>query len=72
VRVAARDDAAATLAAVKRACLERPGGVPLFLHVLVGAVEVVVRARACSVDAGPELVESLEGLLGAGTVLIDR
>ena len=71
VRVPAREDVASTLADVKRLCLGRPGGVPLFVHVLVGPVEVVVRCRACSVDGGRELVDGLTALLGPGAVVLD-
>jgi DNA polymerase-3 subunit alpha len=71
VRIGAREDVAATLAQVKRVCTGRPGGIPLFVHVLVGSVEVVVRARACSVDGSADLVGELEALLGAGAVLVD-
>jgi len=66
------ESADVTLADVKRICASRPGGVPLFVHVVVGAVEVVVRARACSVDGSPELLEELEALLGSGAVTLDR
>jgi hypothetical protein len=71
VRLPAADAAGTMLAEVKRLCAARPGGVPLFVHVLVGSVEVVVRSRACSVDGGPELVEGLTALLGAGAVVLD-
>ncbi len=71
VRVPVRDDVGTTLAEVKRLCLARPGGVPLFVHVLVGPVEVVVRSRACSVDGGRELLDALTGLLGANAVVLD-
>jgi len=72
VQVVPAEGTAVTLADVKRVCAARPGGVPLFVHVVVGAVEVVVRARACSVDASAELLEELQALLGPGAVTLDR
>ena len=44
---------------------------PLFLHLLVDAQEVVVRARGLSVDASPELVARAETILGQGTVTVE-
>ena len=72
VQIAPGENVATTLAGVKRICAARPGGVPLFVHVVVGSVEVVVRAGACSVDGGPDLVGELEALLGPGAVALDR
>ena len=72
VHVVPGEGTAVTLADVKRVCAARPGGVPLFVHVVVGAVEVVVRARACSVDASAELLAELQALLGPDAVTLDR
>jgi DNA-directed DNA polymerase III PolC len=71
VRVRGDADAAARLAALRRLCEEHPGGVPLFVHVLLAATEVVVRARGVSVDGSRDLIGRLEELLGAGTATID-
>jgi DNA polymerase III subunit alpha len=71
VRVRGGDDSAERLAALRRLCEEYPGGVPVFLHVLLPTTEVVVRARGVSVEATPDLVSRLEELLGAGAAAID-
>ena len=71
VRLPADGDSATLLSAVRRACGEHAGAVPLFLHVPAGSVEVVVRATALSVDAGTELNGKLEALLGAGSVTVE-
>jgi DNA polymerase III subunit alpha len=72
VRLQAGDNSAERLAALRRLCEEHPGGVPVFVHVLLPGTEVVVRARAVSVDATQELVARVEELLGAGTAAIDH
>jgi DNA polymerase III subunit alpha len=72
VRLRAGEDSAERLAALRRLCEEHPGGVPVFVHVLLPGTEVVVRARAVSVDATQELVARVEELLGAGTAAIDH
>lgn len=72
VRVRASAEGAERLAALRRLCEEHPGGVPLFVHVLLPTSEVVVRARAVSVDAGQELLAKLEALLGPGAAVIDH
>ncbi|MBI4628656.1 MAG: DNA polymerase III subunit alpha [Candidatus Rokubacteria bacterium] len=71
IRLAPGDDPAATLAAVKQLVAAHPGPVPVFLHLLVGAQEVVVRARGFGVDGTPELVAKGEGLLGPGAVSVE-
>jgi DNA polymerase-3 subunit alpha len=71
VRVRTGEDTTERLAAVRRLCEEHPGGVPVFVHVLLSSTEVVVRARGVSVDASKDLVGKLEALLGAGTAVID-
>jgi hypothetical protein len=45
--------------------------VPVFVHVVLGGQEVVVRSRGYSVDATPELTSEVETLLGRGTLTID-
>jgi DNA polymerase-3 subunit alpha len=72
VRVRAGEDSAERLAALRRLCEEHPGGVPVFLHVLLPTTEVVIRARGVSVDAGRDLVARLEELLGPGATVIDH
>jgi len=45
--------------------------VPVFLHLLLDAQEVVVRARGLSVDGSQELVAAGETTLGAGAISVD-
>jgi DNA polymerase-3 subunit alpha len=71
VRVKATGDWSDRLAAVRRVCDEHPGAVPVFVHVLLSTSEVVVRARAVSVDASRDLVAKVEEVLGAGAAIID-
>jgi DNA polymerase III subunit alpha len=71
LRVPGGDDSAERIAALRRLCEEYPGGVPVFVHVLLPTTEVVVRARGVSVEATPDLVARLEELLGAGAATID-
>jgi DNA polymerase-3 subunit alpha len=71
IRVAPGEDPSAALAAVKQLCGEHPGRVPVFLHLLVGAQEVVVRTRGLSVDGSQELVTAGETLLGPGAISVD-
>jgi DNA polymerase-3 subunit alpha len=72
VRVAAGDDSIERMASLRRLFEEYPGGVPVFVHVLLPATEVVVRARGVSVDVTTDLVARLEELLGAGAAAIDH
>jgi DNA polymerase III subunit alpha len=72
VRLRAGENSAERLAALRKLCEEHPGGVPVFVHVLLPGTEVVVRARAVSVDATQDLVARVEELLGAGTAAIDH
>ena len=72
LRVPGGDDSAERIAALRRLCEEYPGGVPVFVHVLLPTTEVVVRARGVSVEATPDLVARLEELLGAGAATIDH
>jgi DNA polymerase-3 subunit alpha len=59
------------LASVKEACRAHEGDIPLFLHVLLPAQEVVLRVKELAVDPGPALVTKVEGLLGAGSILVE-
>jgi DNA polymerase-3 subunit alpha len=72
LRVLVSDDSAGRMAALRRLCAEYPGGVPVFVHVLLPATEVVVRAGNVSVDVTTDLVARLEELLGAGATAIDH
>jgi hypothetical protein len=69
--VAANADPESRLSALRRICEAHPGGVPVFVHVVLTGQEVVIRARGCSVDGAPELVSEVEALLGPATVSID-
>ncbi|MBM4441276.1 MAG: DNA polymerase III subunit alpha [Candidatus Rokubacteria bacterium] len=71
VRVPAAGASAATFDALRKACGEHAGEVPLFVHVLVPSLEVVVRAGAVSVDGSAALTEKLEALLGQGAVTVE-
>jgi DNA polymerase-3 subunit alpha len=71
IRVIGDSGAEARLAEVQRCCAEHPGEVPVFLHLLLPAQEVVVRARRVAVDGSGELVAKLETLLGAGAIILD-
>ncbi|HEY3097645.1 MAG TPA: OB-fold nucleic acid binding domain-containing protein, partial [Methylomirabilota bacterium] len=71
IRVTANGDPESRLNAVRRICEAHPGGVPVFVHVVLTGQEVVIRARGCSVDAAPELVNEVEALLGPAAVTID-
>jgi DNA polymerase-3 subunit alpha len=71
VRLRAVEDSAERLASLRRLCDEHPGAVPVFVHVLLPATEVVVRARGVSVDVTKELLAKVEELLGAGATAID-
>ena len=59
------------LASVKAACREHEGRTPLFLHVLLPEQEVVLRIKELAVDPAPDLVAKVEGLLGAGSILVE-
>jgi DNA polymerase III subunit alpha len=72
IRVSAAAEALADLlASVKAACRAHEGRTPLFLHVLLPAQEVVLRVKELAVDPGPGLVTKVEGLLGAGSILVE-
>jgi DNA polymerase-3 subunit alpha len=72
VRISADGDVATSLSALRRVCGEHVGAVPLFLHVLVPSLEVVVRAAAVSVDATAELTGKIEALLGPGACTVEH
>jgi DNA polymerase-3 subunit alpha len=59
------------LASVKAACREHEGRTPLFLHVLLPEQEVVLRIKELAVDPAADLVSKVEGLLGAGSILVE-
>jgi DNA polymerase-3 subunit alpha len=71
IRVAPGEDPHTALAAIKQLCSQHPGRVPVFLHLLVDAQEVVVRTRGLSVDGSKELVADGETLLGPGAISVD-
>src|SRR5262245_38312757 len=72
VPVGGDDASGPSLTALRSACAEPPGSVPLCVHVMLPAREIVVRARGLSVDASPELVARVETILGPGTVVVER
>jgi DNA polymerase-3 subunit alpha len=59
------------LASVKAACRQHEGRTPLFLHVLLPEQEVVLRIKELAVDPASDLVTKVEGLLGAGSILVE-
>jgi len=71
IRVAPGEEPSAVLAAVRQLCAEHPGRVPVFLHLVLGGQEVVVRTRGLSVDGSKELVADGETLLGPGAISVD-
>src|SRR6266850_1750149 len=71
IRVVANGDPESRLVALRKICEAHPGGVPVFVHVVLAGQEVVIRSRGCSVDATPELASEVEGLLGRATLTID-
>jgi DNA polymerase-3 subunit alpha len=71
IRVIADGNAEVPLAALRKICEGHPGGVPVFVHVVLAGQEVVIRSRGCSVDATAELTAEIEALLGKAAVIID-
>src|SRR5881409_2934166 len=71
IRVAPGEDPSVALAAVRQLCGGHPGRVPVFLHLVLDAQEVVVRARGLSVDGSQELVTEGETMLGRGAISVD-
>src|SRR5262249_28736194 len=72
VRVRPGADPQETVAALRAICTSHPGSVPVFIHVLLPAQEVVVRTRGFGVDAGPDLVAQLDQRFGVGAVTVDH
>jgi DNA polymerase-3 subunit alpha len=72
IRLGPGGDPAASVAAVRQACARHPGPVPVFLHLLLPAQEVVVRSRGLAVDPSPELLGDLEALLGPAAAIIEH
>ncbi|HEY7521057.1 MAG TPA: DNA polymerase III subunit alpha [Methylomirabilota bacterium] len=71
IRVRGHGDPGSQLAALRKLCEEHPGGVPVFVHVLLPGLEVVVRSRGVSVDATTELTGKVDALLGPAALSID-
>jgi DNA polymerase-3 subunit alpha len=71
IRVRTDGDPAGRLAALRQLCDAHPGGVPVFVHVLVPGLEVVVRSRGVSVDVTSDLTGKVEGLLGPAALTVD-
>ena len=71
VRVPADGDVAGVLSGLRTVCGEHAGGVPLFVHVLLPSLEVVVRVSV-SVDGSPELTTKLDALLGTGACTVEH
>jgi DNA polymerase-3 subunit alpha len=71
IRVRGNGEAASQLAALRKLCEAHPGGVPVFVHIMVPGLEVVVRSRGVSVDASGALNEKVAALLGPAALTID-
>jgi DNA polymerase III subunit alpha len=71
VRVSAASVARA-LGTLQRVCEAHPGPVPLFVHVVLDTVEVVVRVRSGSVDGSADLTAEVESALGKGAILVEH
>ncbi len=65
------NDVPGQLSAVRELCRAHPGRTPVFVHVLIGEQEVVVRVKELGVEAGTELAAKVESLLGPGSILIE-
>jgi DNA polymerase-3 subunit alpha len=72
VRVPGDADVGTVLTGLRRVCGEHVGGVPLFIHVLVPSLEVVVRAAGIAVDGSAELAAKIETLLGPGACTVEH
>jgi hypothetical protein len=59
------------LAELRSICEAHPGSTPLFVHLLLGDQEVVMRAKGMSVSPEPALVAKVESLLGPGSILVE-
>jgi DNA polymerase-3 subunit alpha len=72
IRLRPGADPVPAMATVKDACRQHPGPVPVFLHLLLPAQEVVIRVdRSLSVDPSPGLLAKLEALLGPAAATIE-
>jgi len=71
IRLAVATERGDALAALRQVCAAHPGRIPLFLHLLLGSQEVVVRCRGVAVDASQELCAKVESLLGGGTITVE-
>jgi DNA polymerase III alpha subunit len=71
IRVRADSEPSAQLGVLRKLCEEHPGGVPVFVHVLLPGLEVVVRSRGVSVDATAALSEKVTALLGPSALSVD-
>src|SRR5439155_627063 len=71
IRLAVATERRDALAALRQVCAAHPGRIPLFLHLLLGSQEVVVRCRGVAVDASQELCAKVESLLGGGTITVE-
>jgi DNA polymerase-3 subunit alpha len=72
VRVPAGADPAAAIGALRAAASAHPGRVPVFVHVLLPAHDVVIRLRAVAVDGGAGVLAALDAALGAGAASADH
>ncbi|PYM97506.1 MAG: DNA polymerase III subunit alpha [Candidatus Rokuibacteriota bacterium] len=72
VRIRPAGDPRESIAALRTICGNHPGPVPVFVHLLLPAQEVVVRTRGLAVDAAPDLVAELNGRFGDGAVTVDH
>ena len=72
VRIRPAGDPRESIAALRTICGNHPGPVPVFVHLLLPAQEVVVRTRGLAVDAAPDLVAELNERFGDGAVTVDH
>jgi DNA polymerase-3 subunit alpha len=59
------------LRALRALCEEHAGPVPVFVHLLVDGVDVVVRSRSVAVRPSSAFVAAVEGLLGGRSVRLE-
>jgi len=72
VRIRPAGDPRESIAALRTICGNHPGPVPVFVHLLLPAQEVVVRTRGLAVDAAPDLVAELNERFGDGAVTVEH
>jgi DNA polymerase-3 subunit alpha len=72
VRIRPAGDPREMVAALRTICGNHPGSVPVFVHLLLPAQEVVVRTRGLAVDATPDLAAELNERFGDGAVTVDH